>query len=447
LKQKRTTLIRLLNALVFLLVLSNGEYNGHNLLNTWIYTILFNQSFAKMPYNYEIIAVVLAIPVWLKAASASRSSPLGSDLFRMTWMPALILAGATLVAVGVGVAGGGAFRITQWQIRSHFLYLFWPIVAFHACTSVDDAMSFLDSIAKAAVVKSCFNIYAFFVLFGGNVRAHGYEYISCHIDSLYLGTGLLTLLIKRLYLPQEGNKYWSIAGILLVAYAWVENDRRVSFLGVTFAVLFSAGFLYPYISKRHYRYIGAALGVSLLFVAATWNNPQHSIKSLFVKDPTQELDYRDIENYNMYRAIAENPVIGRGYGFPFKHYMELPNIFFSDILSWIPHNSILFNFAYAGSLGISALGLVIMTPLAVIIRLFHTTTVLRERIFCFLAFCIIVQTTLYYWADMAINWGQSLMLPCVVTGYAARLLLLHVKKGHNSRAIKSQISRRLTTHG
>jgi hypothetical protein len=135
------------------------------------------------------------------------------------------------------------------------------------------------------------------------------------------------------------------------------------------------------------------------------------------------LDYRDIENFNLFQGISNHPWIGRGYGFPFERHMDLPDIFsFAEILSWVPHNSALMTWLFGGPQNMATLATLFALSIATYVRLFRLSDALPERLFALIGMMIMIQWLIYVWSDMAWSFVTTVSFPAAFLGIAARLL-------------------------
>lgn len=444
--------LRRISIVVFALLILEGDYSGYPVPTAPIFNFLFAQIISGMPCINELIAFALAAPILLTYVTGGTPDYTGSKVFK-----AMVIVGVSVIVASVlstiyGLATGGLFRIAAWQVRSFPLFLCWSVIAFKACSDISQCTKFLNLYLTAVLIKAVYNIIILHTYFNGHLggKEAGEEYLSSHIGSFYMGTGVLILIAKLLFQSRGIQRLWMVSGILLIAYPWVVNDRRVSFIGVVFALFFSMSFLYKFFAKKHIKYLVIGGLAAAIFVGATWNNEGHSVRSLFVKDPKETLDYRDIENYNLYRAVADFPIIGRGYGYPFHQYMELADIFSNtEALAWIPHNNVILIWAFGGVAGLSTLGLMIMFGISVMVRLFKSSSRLEVRVFSFIGFAVMVQWTMYFWADMALAWGQAFIIPGVFTGFAAKLLAMDERvRGASAQTSRQVIPLRgVAVHG
>ena len=95
---------------------------------------------------------------------------------------------------------------------------------------------------------------------------------------------------------------------------------------------------------------------------------------------------------------------------------------FGEVLAWIPHNNLLLVWMSEGPLGVAALAVAICFSIAASVRLFQRSRDPMLRILAFTGFSLMVQWTLYIWADMAFSFARTVMLPGVVTGMAFKML-------------------------
>jgi len=242
------------------------------------------------------------------------------------------------------------------------------------------------------------------------------------------------LRLKLLRVPRAtAAVYWVYIAFTL--YMWIENDRRASLMGAVLAIIFSFVASLPLISHKTIKKIATVTLSFGLIIGLTWELPAPTpggiLKSIMTHGNRMDEnipDYRDIENYNLFSGISKHP-LGRGYGFPFEQPMPLPDIFgIAEMLSWVPHNSLLMIWAFGGPQNVAAFALLFVMSIAVSVRLIQTTTDVRERMVGLIAMMTMIQWIIYVWADMAWTFVPTISVPACLVGGAAGLLARREKK-------------------
>jgi disulfide bond formation protein DsbB len=306
--------------------------------------------------------------------------------------------------------------------------LCWAVVGFHVCDTPRKATTLLNTFLKSAAIKAAIIVLYFHVEWhGSKLKPSGdgdFEYVSSHWDGLFAGVALVFALNQLLTIRQWPKRIPLLAQAALIGYGWALNDRRISFLGVFFSLSFLGAIFAAQMPRaKLMRHLPHAIAAGCVGLAA-FLVPASPLHSLIADEPSGQLDYRDIENYNLFRMIGEKSILGWGYGRPFEQYFPLPDIFgFAEVLSWIPHNNILMTWAFAGVFGLSALGLVFSFGTAVSVRLLGATTDTATKVFAASAFSAVVQWVFYAWADMGLTVSVMTPVPACLIGISARLLL------------------------
>ena len=412
-----------------LLVIADGEYPKYDAITENLYVFFFTQVIPSFPTPFEITSYSLCFWVMLNTTGRGvEHRAIVSPYFR-----AMVTIGAGFLAAAIastffGLATGGQGRVAVWQLRAFPVIFMWMMIGFVSCRSLKDAERFLDVFTAGTVIKAVENVYILFDGHGGSVDPK-LEYLSSHIGSFFMGIAMVRLTTLLWLDRRRALRPVFIASLALLAWIWIVNDRRVSFLGIGFTAIFSLPLLKRYITSRHVRIIGLGMVMAGALAVVT-SDSSHSITSILVKDAKAEPDYRDIENYNLFASIADHPITGQGYGIAFEQRIKLPDIFhLGELLTWIPHNNLLMIWNNGGPIGVAALGVVVAFCIAVTSRLLVIGQTPAMKAFAFVAFATFVQWTLFIWADMAFAWTPSEMIPGTLAGFTYKLLYLNEGAG------------------
>lgn len=404
-----------------LVILVDGNYPGHEAFTESLYLWLCAPllGFTLL----EIIAYVMLAVAMMHANNSGLAVYHGRPyqvLRRVTLAPLLAIAFSTFVGL---LLHQGRLQIAVWQTRGIPMIWAWSLVAFYFCRSVADIRRLLNVVTVAVVVKAMHSLTVLFTVHHGKLEE---EWLTSHEASLFMGVVLLYLTTRVVAWPGFGQKAKLLLPIAIIAYHWIVNDRRVSFLGVGFSLIFAMSFLYKVIRPWH---VGVGMILVVLGVVqqvATWNSPNNWLRGIVEPETDSSSDYREVENFNLYFQVANYPLLGVGYGNPFETPLELPNIVqLASLLAWVPHNSFLMIWSMGGPLNLASIGLFISFSIAAFVRLFRTTRDLELRTIAFVGFSSIVQWTLYAWADMGLSSPAMVLIPAVMGG--AGFKLLHLK--------------------
>jgi hypothetical protein len=281
-----------------------------------------------------------------------------------------LMAFGAMVVMGevIGLGTGGDFKITLWEIRPLLYIVLLYIVAVNTITEAKHLRVILWVVTLSTFARCFEGIYRYFRM-PGDLRFVA-PVILEHDDSLFfcVAIGLVVAAaFWRKWLPRKF--YFAALGLVpLSLYMMDINGRRAVYLCV-FIML--AAFL-PLIwngtrAKKQRRVmlrallIGAVLGS--VYLAVFWDKeggiaqPAASVRSAFVPNERDYLSnlYRDQENTNLRYTIDFSPVLGIGFGKPFKVIAPMVDLTKDWAFQfYMPHNNMLWLWMRMGILGFVA---------------------------------------------------------------------------------------------
>lgn len=376
--------------------------------------------------------ITFAMVLWL--AFRNRRREWYNLVFSPTFQFALLLA-ALIPATGLaftafGVVKGNSLALAITQIRFMPMMACWIYIGYVACRSYADTVLIMRVFVAAMMIKALQGWFAYFIMFGGEMGDR--EYILEHLQSDYMATAIF-ILVAYFFAKERRTPAWAIvlAGITIFV-PYILNDRRASFLGVAFSIILSPFVLKRFIQPRHIILATCGVLCTGAFIVGTWNMTgpvgflSQTIKSVFLRGTdadVQEPDYRDLENYNLYNAAAQNPITGLGFGKRFELVADMPNISgIYESYDLIPHNNALFMWAYGGAFGMAALGTFIAFALAIMIRLHRLANDWRVLAFAFLGFTQIIRWSIYVYADIGLLEARTTSIVGLMVGAGISLL-------------------------
>jgi hypothetical protein len=309
----------------------------------------------------EILMLTIALVAIARAGSDRQLHWPGGRLVAAYCLYVLVVLGAEVH----GLLAGGDFKTSLWEIRPQ-VYGF--ILFFMATTLVVDrsqlkklAIVFLLAVSAKALVGD----FRYFVTLQGNV-GQSLEVLA-HEDSYFLAmfvtaglAALIWLRNRRVLIPM---------GVMsaLALIATLANSRRagVYALGGAAAVIFLLAFRFEPVLRKRIAWLSVAmLIVGAVFVTYAWNK-QFGIQAQLVRpirslvDPTardfSSDVYRTAETANLLFTFRTSPLIGVGFGSPFRIVQPMADI--SQIYPlWnvIPHNTLMWVGMRMGTIGFVA---------------------------------------------------------------------------------------------
>lgn len=403
-----------------LVILLEGNYPGQQVFTEDLYALIAAPLIGFTPV--EIITFALTAYVLFDSVNSGRvvyRSPAYRILVIMAALPFFSVIFASFYGL---LFKGGSLQIAIWQTRSIWILSALTLVAFYSTRSFRDVRQLLNVLVASVFVKALQSLVVFFFQHGGSLDE---EWLTSHEASLFMGIVVVYLGTRIVVWPGFKNKFKLIIPIIPILMHWVVNDRRVSFLGVIFSLIFSLPFLVKIIRPKHVILAGSCVFLGIMHQVATWNSSNNWLRGIVEPSTDSSSDYREIENFDLYTQVARHPLMGVGFGKPFETPLPLPDIVhLAILLSWIPHNSILMVWSMAGPLGLACVGVFVTFSLAAFVRLFLISRHLELRTFAFVGFSGIVQWMLYAWGDMGLSSPPMCLMPALLTGAGFKILHL-----------------------
>ncbi|HYX35614.1 MAG TPA: O-antigen ligase family protein [Oligoflexus sp.] len=319
----------------------------------------------------------------------------GSSQFQVLLLVGCAIPAAAWFSAILGVPRGNSLAVAYTQIRFIGLMAAWSFIGFYLAKNLHDMWRGMQAILMATLLKSLYGLAVFFFIFGGALIKR--EYLIDHLSSFLMATGLFFIFGNLFFrkLSTVSLIPWLLAAFI-ITIPYLINDRRASFLGVMIAM----GLLPLVISRQKFKKIFWPLvfsvplvGALALFKAAGGKD-QASLLGIVAHvfaGKSGRIDYREIENFNLYFSVINNPLLGLGFGRPFPIILPMPDIsFVFKGFDLIPHNSVLYIWAFAGPLGMAALGVTLVVPLIACIKLMKTAEDVRVQILALVAYTVVI---------------------------------------------------------
>lgn len=302
----------------------------------------------------HFVLLFLALFLWIAVKRDFELQPIPA------WPLFLLFFGGLLIGFMNGIGTGGDFLTAIWEIRALFylclLYVLVPQI--------------IQTRQQIRVLMWIFIIFISFKAFQGVFRfigmgftTGGYATLMNHEDPVFINT-LVILLIGFLTFKVRDTQLGTLLLLLLpLALGFYVAQRRAAYAG---AMVSGVAFFLLLPSNTRIKVLKASVPIFILLViytAAFWNSesslgrPIDMIKSGFIEPSIEENyqdyssnRYRERENYNLARTVANNPVIGVGFGNKYEQPLDLVQLNFS-LQEYIPHNEIYWLFTKTGIVG------------------------------------------------------------------------------------------------
>ena len=374
----------------------------------------------------ETSAALFVVWLLLTQKAGERTHWLRLGLIPILALTFLVMGVCFLSAIH-GLSTGGTIKTLFIQTRFMHLLPLWTLVGFIMVSRAEYANKLLKTFALVMIFKGFQGVFVYLMHrsyfleadyllnhFASGLWVAAFAYWVNHVAHLNLSW------------PQ---KLWRFALLLPVIVCYILNNRRTAIIGVGLAS-FALLFLLPreWLKKQVKKLVVISI-VLPLFIGATWNSPKNGLgfisntfKSLLFSDK-EIVDSRNIENYNLYRTVIDNPLFGLGISKEYPEYMQLPSmeeVYTRDQI--MPHNGILFFWTYNGPLGMAAVG----TLFAFIIGTFGTLVRRKGDVNLFLvgttSLFLSVEYLAYTFGDMSFQNNACQCLVGLMFGGTMRIL-------------------------
>ena len=367
---------------------------------------------------------LLALSIYRRAMGMKIDPPPVPLPTPLVW--ALILVPVTIAWMqvwGIFVNGGNS-RVAQWQWHQMVVL---PLMVWLFSSAIRGPEDF-RALGRIIVIGCFFKAFlgAFFILTIARPRALYHEYATTHSDTMLYVTGLMVVITNFLEQP-ERRTFWRMVGVCAVIFMGMHyNDRRLAY--ATFNIcMFVCYFISPWSWVKRYATRAGIVLLPLmpLYLSVGWQSPEGIFKPVGIFKSLIEgenlekgqMDYRDMENFNVISTWEKRPILGTGWGHPFDEVMKLPDIShaFEDYL-YHPHNSVLGILAYGGVVGLSGLWMYLVVTVFLAVRAYHRAHPPEHRAAGLVAVSVVVAYTNQCFGDMgSISWLGTLLIALGVT--------------------------------
>lgn len=370
------------------------------------------------------LVIGLALLLWLAHAITNRRLSIRAS---HTGVAMAVLMGIALAAEGYGLARGGVFHISLWELRP-FLYLGLSyLLASQLLTTRGALRGVLWAMVIGTGTISIVGTERTFTLTGTYPRP---DAILEHDEAFFFGCFILLTVALWVYGQRGWLRRLATGFLPLVVIADFGNNRRAAWIIIPATLLALVVVAYARMPERRRRIlvvVGVALalatGYTVAFHSTTsiYGAPAHGIWSQFNPDSRDYLSnlYRDLENANLGLDIRSAP-LGEGFGVPIPHPIPLLDATSIDpLIDFIPHNNILYVWLRLGTQGAIAFWFVVGAAVVAACRLARQPEPLYG-LFGTVALCAIIAWLAEGWLDKGIvSFRITILVGCLIGGVAA----------------------------
>lgn len=318
---------------------------------------------AGLPISATPAEVVMTVTIL--AAIRSRSQrPVRppSRLFK----PYLAFIGIVLLAEVHGLASGGDYNHSLWELRPQ-VYAF--ILFLLVCSLIRERRQVIclaGVFLAAAALKAGIGLIRYFLVLHSQLPYA--ESILGHEDSYFLDLFVVASVAVVIWLRRRYLVLALLVASPLVTVAMLENRRRAGplALGVAVLIVVVVGIRYEAAIRKRLVIVSAiAASICIGLVVTHWNTdygllgqivrPFHAITGQVDQRDLLSDIYRINENANIKVTYSTSRLIGTGFGRPMLIVFPLADISQQyPLWQYIPHNSVLWIAMRMGILGMAA---------------------------------------------------------------------------------------------
>lgn len=342
------------------------------------------------------------------------------------WLPALMFLSWLLVSFFYGQLRGGNFLSALWEVRALFylclMYIFVPQVI----QTKQQISMIIWFIICAIAFKAFQGVYRFVIL---GFQFGGHDTLTNSEDPIFIITLIVLLLSLTIFsvdVKQRRALRYLLPVLILGFYVGQRRATYASFIITMIAFIF---ILPKDKGIKFLKYLSLFIVVLGLYLAIFWNSTSESgqlaqkIKSMFYLDPSKMSArdyssnlYREFENYNLSMTIRHSPFLGIGFGNKYGHWLSFWGLEDIGLLSYIPHNSILWLLSKTGSYGFFFFFLFINTYLFYSATLIVKTTDTYLKSISIVSALAIVNQLVVVFVEMHLSFYRTMVYLGVLMG-------------------------------
>ncbi len=353
-------------------------------------------------------------------------SKLDRDDYTPTPIPLLVAAWVCLAGIAMawllGLATGGSFRFSLWQVQRN-LYLPLMFLLFQA--AFPSPRQFKPYFAMLIVIACLRSVMALWLREQFPLE----EYATSHSDSMLFGTVTCLVVIRLMHGTNRRERFRLVLILLLLIVGMVENERRLVWVQIAVALAF-VFVMTPWSSfkVKLIRRVLYSLPIVLGYLAAGWNSsssvfaPVATVRSMVDSKSDGSTLWRDLENFNLVMTFRRTPLTGTGFGHPFDMIQPMPDITAHyELEPYVPHNSVVGLWAYTGYVGFTMLWMILLVGCYLSARTFYVARERDDRTAALTTFCALVIYMLHCYGDMGLGSWVAICLICPLLALVGKL--------------------------
>lgn len=356
------------------------------------------------------VALLMLVAIWVARRMAASPVDMAGNIRPATPLrQAALLCLATIFWVwGFGMARGGAdFGNSLWQV-ARVIYL--PTVVLLCCAALRgpaDARPFGIALLAAALLRAGMAVYVRHLFPSTEEVPHA----TTHPDSMLFANAFVLALAIFFERPTRKSLALLFATLPLLTWGMIANNRRLVWVELL-VTLFVLYLITPFtrLKRRIAQALAVAFPLIALYAAAGWGSsskifaPVRTIRSVIDSKADASTSWRDMENFDLFYTLRNNPLFGTGFGHGYEEVVHLPDISSAyQLYRFAPHNSVLGLLAFCGFIGFTGIWLLIPVGLFLSVRCYRFATTPRERATALAAVGILITYVLHCYGDIGLG--------------------------------------------
>jgi hypothetical protein len=401
--------------------------------------------------------VVLMSVLFLYVAAKALRNPAATRIFtgqsRAILLLHMVLPAALLIAAMKGMTSGGTFSNVMLQIRDMMLSPMLFLLFYFAMDNWEKFYRCMNFMLFVNILKALQGLYVFYSFHNGTMANpknpdRDYEYLIEHFTSEYFLISAFYCVGRAIFLSKNFlHRVLWIVPIFLMLPAFQLNDRRTALVAIVLGVGIILASIPWKILKKYLWVYAMTVVVGLVairasqFAPAPFNKVWKKIeKIIYQGEDAGYIDYRVVENFNIYTDIVQNGIVGLGYGRSLNFaFVEYDFSWFYPLFGTLPHNSFLATWAFGGLLSMAALATFWSGLIVYFVSILVKTNDMPTRFAAMLGIAQVARMGIWAIADIGLGDFRTHMCIALFTGAVARLCKLPTPKKRAARPHLSQV--------
>lgn len=353
------------------------------------------------------LVLLAAALVARRIARPARADPAYVPAAAPVTRAALACIATIFVVWGFGIARGGSFGNSLWQVF-RVIYLPSVLLLFSAgLRGPADARRLGVVLVGAALYRSALAIHIRMLF--PDIEA--VPFTTIHADSMLFVDAIVLVVANLLARPSPRALLLAVAVVPPVAWAMVANHRRLAWVELLLALALVLA-LAPRtrLKRRILQAIVVSIPLAVVYVGIGWSAPSgvfapvRTLRSVVDSKADSSTAWRDWENYNIAYTVRRSPLLGTGFGHEYEEVVLLPDISVEyPLYRYAPHNSVLGLLAYAGVVGFAGLWMFIPVGVFLAMRARRLAPDPRDQVALMTALGAIVAYLVHCYGDMGLG--------------------------------------------